>query len=95
MAPCALWVRSCDWNNTAGFQTGNEKVLVCVVPRLETVHPGDRLQQQKGKWAKYAQNPHLNVVGENRDPGHLRAGEMGRKLFRTATPMRYLARQSR
>ncbi len=68
-----------DGNNTAGFQTGAEKVLVCIYTSA-----GGTSDESKGQpftqsiaysndrgrsWTKYAKNPVLkNVAGSNRDP---------------------------
>jgi fructan beta-fructosidase len=68
-----------DWNNTAGFQTGAEKVIVC----MYTSAGGTSLESQgqsfsqslaysndRGRsWTKYAHNPVLpNIIAGNRDP---------------------------
>lgn len=68
-----------DWENTAGFQTGQEKVLVCIYTSA-----GGTSEASRGKpftqsiaysndcgrrWKKYKDNPVINhIVGENRDP---------------------------
>ena len=68
-----------DWNNTSGFQKGNEKVLVAIYTAA-----GDTSEQSKGQkftqclaysidagktWSKYGKNPILaHVRGGNRDP---------------------------
>ncbi|MGQ9632389.1 MAG: glycoside hydrolase family 32 protein [bacterium] len=68
-----------DWNNTAGFQTGDENVLVNVYTSA-----GGTSERSKGKpfvqsiaysndrgrtWTKYERNPVLgHIVGSNRDP---------------------------
>jgi len=68
-----------DWNNTAGFQKGDEKTLVAIYTAA-----GSKTEASKGKpftqcitystdrgrtWTKYEKNPVLgHVVGENRDP---------------------------
>lgn len=68
-----------DCNNTAGFQTGAEKVIVCIYTSAggtSTESPGQRFTQSiaysndRGRtWAKYDRNPVLaHVAGENRDP---------------------------
>jgi sucrose-6-phosphate hydrolase SacC (GH32 family) len=67
-----------DWNNSAGFQTGDEKVLVAVytgapVPKVEG---GPKFTQciaysnDRGRtWTKYDKNPVLpHLIGDNRDP---------------------------
>lgn len=66
-----------DWNNTAGFQTGDEKVLVAMytsagshaepkVPFTQSIaYSNDRGRT----WTKYEGNPVLgHIVGNNRDP---------------------------
>jgi sucrose-6-phosphate hydrolase SacC (GH32 family) len=60
-----------DWNNTAGFQTGREKVLVCIFTAAG--HPftqGIAYSNDRGRtWTKYAGNPVLpHIAAENRDP---------------------------
>ena len=66
-----------DWNNTAGFQTGEEKVLVCIYTSAGDHAPEKRPYTQsiaysndRGRtWAKYDGNPVLgHIVGSNRDP---------------------------
>ena len=60
-----------DWENTAGFQTGDEKVLVCIYTSARAAfHSVDRLQQRSRRtWTKYAGNPVLkHIAGSNRDP---------------------------
>lgn len=68
-----------DWNNTAGFQTGEEKPIVCIYTSA-----GGTSDESKGQpytqsiafsndrgrtWTKYANNPVLkNISGDNRDP---------------------------
>jgi len=68
-----------DWNNTAGFQTGTEKVMVCIYTSAGANSPesaGQPFTQSIAysndcgrTWTKYAKNP---VLGErakdNRDP---------------------------
>jgi len=67
-----------DWNNTSGFQTGGEKVLVALytgapVPEVEG---GPKFSQclaysnDRGRtWTPYDKNPVLpHIVGGNRDP---------------------------
>lgn len=67
-----------DWNNTAGFQTGDEKVIVAIytgapVPEVEG---GPKFTQclaysnDRGRtWTKYDKNPALeHIIGGNRDP---------------------------
>jgi fructan beta-fructosidase len=60
-----------DWDNTAGFQTGAEKVLVCIYtsagkPFIQSIaYSNDRGRT----WKKYDKNPVLPHIGaENRDP---------------------------
>lgn len=66
-----------DWNNTADFQTGEEKVLVCIYtsagkhaplqkPFTQSLaHSNDRGRS----WIKYEGNPVLgHIAGSNRDP---------------------------
>ena len=60
-----------DWNNTAGFQTGREKPLVCVFTAAgKPFSQGLAYSNDRGRtWTKYAKNPVLpHVIGENRDP---------------------------
>ena len=60
-----------DWENTAGFQTGDEKVIVCIYtsagnPFTQSIaYSNDRGRT----WKKYDKNPVLkHIVGGNRDP---------------------------
>jgi fructan beta-fructosidase len=60
-----------DWNNTAGFQTGDEKTLVCIF--CAAGHPftqGIAYSNDRGRtWTKYKGNPVLpHIAGDNRDP---------------------------
>ena len=60
-----------DWNNTAGFQTGNEKVLVAMFTAAgKPFTQGIAYSNDRGRtWKKYEKNPVLpHVAGENRDP---------------------------
>ncbi len=60
-----------DWNNTAGFQTGAEKVLVCIFTAAgNPFTQGLAYSNDRGRtWAKYANNPVLpHIIGSNRDP---------------------------
>ena len=68
-----------DWNNTAGFQTGAEKPLVCIYTSAGGQAPGSdgkpftqsiAYSNDRGRtWTKYAKNPVLkHVIGGNRDP---------------------------
>ena len=60
-----------DWNNTAGFQTGQEKVIVCIYtsagnPFTQSIaYSNDRGRT----FTKYEKNPVLgHIAGSNRDP---------------------------
>jgi sucrose-6-phosphate hydrolase SacC (GH32 family) len=68
-----------DVNNTAGFQTGDERVLVCIYTSAGGTNPESQGQpftqsiaysNDRGRtWTKYEQNPVLkHVAGSNRDP---------------------------
>jgi sucrose-6-phosphate hydrolase SacC (GH32 family) len=60
-----------DWNNTAGFQTGQEKVLVCIFTAAgKPFTQGIAYSNDRGRtWTKYESNPVLpRVAAENRDP---------------------------
>jgi sucrose-6-phosphate hydrolase SacC (GH32 family) len=68
-----------DWNNTAGFQTGEEKVLVAIYTAAGGTNPESKGQpftqciaysNDRGRtWTKYAGNPVLkHIAGGNRDP---------------------------
>jgi len=60
-----------DWNNTAGFQTGEEKVLVCIFAAAgNPFTQGLAYSNDRGRtWSKYEKNPVVpNIVGGNRDP---------------------------
>ena len=66
-----------DHNNTAGFQTGDEKVLVCIYTyagtHVKPEHPFTQAiaySNDRGRtWTKYAKNPVLgHIRGGNRDP---------------------------
>ena len=66
-----------DQNNTAGFQTGDEKVLVCiytsaggcVVPKVPFTQSIAYSNDRGRTWTKYGKNPVLgHIVGSNRDP---------------------------
>jgi len=68
-----------DWNNTAGFQSGQQPVIVCIYTSAGGTSP-----ESKGRpftqsiaysndcgrtWVKYAKNPVLgHIAGSNRDP---------------------------
>ncbi len=68
-----------DWNNTAGFQKGDEKTIVLIYTAAGGTSPeskGQRFSQciaysnDRGRtWTKYSGNPVVpNIAGENRDP---------------------------
>ncbi len=66
-----------DWNNTAGFQTGEESVLVAIYTSAGEFAPKETVYTQsiaysndKGQtWTKYQNNPVLsNLAKGNRDP---------------------------
>jgi fructan beta-fructosidase len=60
-----------DWNNTAGFQTGTEKVIVCIFTAAgDPFTQGIAYSNDRGRtWTKYANNPVLpHIIGGNRDP---------------------------
>jgi len=60
-----------DWNNSAGFQTGEEKPLICIFTAAGTPFTqGLAFSNDRGRtWTKYAHNPVLpHIVGGNRDP---------------------------
>jgi sucrose-6-phosphate hydrolase SacC (GH32 family) len=68
-----------DWDNTAGFQTGSEKTLVCIYTSAggtSLLSKGVKSSQSiaysndRGRtWTKYARNPVLpHIIGGNRDP---------------------------
>ncbi|MEY2407334.1 MAG: fructan beta-fructosidase [Verrucomicrobiota bacterium] len=68
-----------DWNNTAGFQSGDEKSLVCIYTAAGGTSPESKGQpftqciaysNDRGRsFTKWSGNPALkNVVGDNRDP---------------------------
>jgi sucrose-6-phosphate hydrolase SacC (GH32 family) len=60
-----------DWNNTAGFQTGQEKVLVCMFTAAgKPFTQGIAYSNDRGRtWTKYEGNPVLShIAAENRDP---------------------------
>ncbi len=60
-----------DWNNTAGFQTGDEKVMVCIFTAAGSPFTqGIAYSNDRGRtWAKYAGNPVVpHIAADNRDP---------------------------
>ncbi len=60
-----------DWLNTAGFQRGGEKTLVCVYTSAgEPFTQSIAYSNDRGRtWTKYAGNPVLgHIVARNRDP---------------------------
>lgn len=66
-----------DWKNTAGFQAGDEKSIVCIYTSAgDQVTPqkpftqGIAFSNDRGRtWTKYGKNPVLgHIAGSNRDP---------------------------
>ena len=68
-----------DWNNTAGFQRGEEKALIAIYTAAGGLTPSSKGQPftqclaystDRGRsWTKYAGNPVLgHLMGGNRDP---------------------------
>ena len=66
-----------DWNNTAGFQTSDEKVLIAIytsagqyVPTEKPFTQSIAYSNDRGRtWSKYEENPVLpHIAGNNRDP---------------------------
>jgi fructan beta-fructosidase len=60
-----------DWDNTAGFQTGGEKAMVCIFAAAgNPFTQGIAFSNDRGRsWTKYEKNPVLaNIIGSNRDP---------------------------
>ena len=68
-----------DWGNTSGFQTGEEKVLVCMYTSAGGTNVWSKgkpftqsiaYSNDRGRtWSKYENNPVLgHIAGENRDP---------------------------
>jgi fructan beta-fructosidase len=60
-----------DWDNTAGFQKGKEKVLVCMYTAAgRPFTQGIAYSNDRGRtWTKYEGNPVLpHIAAENRDP---------------------------
>ncbi len=95
-----------DWNNTAGFQSGQQPVIVCIYTSAGGTSP-----ESKGRpftqliaysndcgrtWVKYAKNPVLgHIAGGNRDPKvfwHRRAESGSWRCSWTATSTRCWAR---
>ncbi|OHB53702.1 MAG: hypothetical protein A2Y12_15125 [Planctomycetes bacterium GWF2_42_9] len=66
-----------DWNNTSGFQSGQEKVIVAFYTAAEYILPSNKdgtqciaYSNDRGRtWTKYAGNPVVNAITHyNRDP---------------------------
>jgi fructan beta-fructosidase len=68
-----------DWDNTTGFQIGDEKPLICIYTSAGGSSDASKEQpftqsiaysNDKGRtWTKYEENPVLgHIVGSNRDP---------------------------
>ena len=60
-----------DWHNTAGFQTGPEPAMICIVTAAGTPFTQElAYSNDRGRtWTKYAGNPVLpHIVDGNRDP---------------------------
>jgi len=60
-----------DWNNAAGFQTGEEPALVCIFTAADNPFTqGLASSNDRGRtWTKYAGNPVVpHIAGSNRDP---------------------------
>jgi sucrose-6-phosphate hydrolase SacC (GH32 family) len=66
-----------DWNNTAGFKSGDEDVMVCiytsagdcVTPKVPFTQSIAYSNDRGRTWVKYANNPVLgHIIGSNRDP---------------------------
>ena len=60
-----------DWNNTAGFQSGDEPAMVCIFTAAGTPFTqGLAYSNDRGRtWTKYTGNPVLpHIAAENRDP---------------------------
>jgi sucrose-6-phosphate hydrolase SacC (GH32 family) len=60
-----------DWHNTAGFQTGPEKPLVCIFTAAgKPFTQGLAFSNDRGRtWTKFEHNPVLSHIrAENRDP---------------------------
>jgi fructan beta-fructosidase len=66
-----------DWDNTAGFQTADEKVLIAIYTSAGQFAPTEKpftqsiaYSNDRGRtWLKYEENPVLpHIAGNNRDP---------------------------
>lgn len=68
-----------DWKNTAGFQTGKEKVMVCITtaagecsvgyPKTPSTQEISYSNDRGRTWTKYTNNPVVaGIVAGNRDP---------------------------
>ena len=68
-----------DWNNTAGFQTGDEKAIVCIYTSAGGTSPESKgrpftqsiaYSNDRGRtWTKYDEEPRAeHIAGGNRDP---------------------------
>ncbi len=66
-----------DWKNTAGFQTGDEAVMVCIytsagdhAPKKVPYTQSIAYSNDRGRtWEKYENNPVIgHIAGSNRDP---------------------------
>jgi fructan beta-fructosidase len=66
-----------DWENTGGFQTGDEKILIAFYTTGDTIARPEKpcvqciaYSNDLGRtWARYEKNPVLDhIVGQNRDP---------------------------
>ena len=66
-----------DWDNTAGFQTADEKVLIAIYTSAGQFAPTEKpftqsiaYSNDRGRtWSKYEENPVLpHIAGNNRDP---------------------------
>ncbi len=94
-----------DWNNTAGFQTGEEKTLILIYTAAGGTSPESKDQpytqclaysNDRGrKWTKFAGNPVLpQIAGGNRDPKviwHAPSRQWIMTLFLTDSSFRLLA----
>ena len=60
-----------DWNNSAGFQTGTEKPIVCIFTAAgNPFTQGLAFSNDRGRtWTKFDGNPVIpHIIGGNRDP---------------------------